>query len=395
PDGFAKQHAAFQHAPRHSGTRSLAILRTSHGNCFARLMARGPQSKEKKIGKEGSISRRSRRQREKATAAAMCRRPRFLSGLLLLLARFDSPPMSPGGTGRSSVWLSFHVKSGNERSTPRRALVGQPPSSGSAARLLFLEARGRPCACAQATALERRVCGRIRICRSCGGRLPSGRHRLAPRLSGNPRRRHAQVRRVLPAIAGDRPVPAEPSHSRTLSRSCHHGHASQCGLSRSREARTSVLGAGIFVASWCPGSRLRIKEVPCPAKHILGAYRPGAWISVLRRDRCRTAWILPSWAAASTGFARQRGWPGWRQKNPCSCSRPAHLAKARAAEPAAWHSRTPRPGRSPDSATCSPDTRKSYAPCASTPAWNSQVCTSWDARIPRRIRRSAGAIPGT
>src|SRR5256884_6197149 len=50
---------------------------------------------------------------------------------------------------RSSVWLSFHVKSGNERSTPRRALVGQPPSSGSAARLLFLEARGRPCACAQ------------------------------------------------------------------------------------------------------------------------------------------------------------------------------------------------------------------------------------------------------
>src|SRR5437016_4724307 len=119
-------------------------------------MARGPQSKEKKIGKEGSISRRSRRQREKATAAAMCRRPRFLSGLLLLLARFDSPPMSPGGTGRSSVWLSFHVKSGNERSTPRRALVGQPPSSGSAARLLFLEARGRPCACAQATALERR-----------------------------------------------------------------------------------------------------------------------------------------------------------------------------------------------------------------------------------------------
>src|SRR5437016_2002893 len=32
---------------------------------------------------------------------------------------------------------------------------------------------------------------------------------------------------------------------------------------------------------------------------------------------------------------------------------------------------------------------------ASTPAWNSQVCTSWDARIPRRIRRSAGAIPGT
>src|SRR5256884_9655674 len=96
------------------------------------------------------------------------------------------------------------------------------PSSGSAARLLFLEARGRPCACAQATALERRVCGRIRICRSCGGRLPSGRHRLAPRLSGNPRRRHAQVRRVLPAIAGDRPVPAEPSHSRTLSRSEEH-----------------------------------------------------------------------------------------------------------------------------------------------------------------------------
>src|SRR2546429_5174498 len=44
---------------RHSGTRSQAILRTSHGNCFARLMARGPQSKEKKIGKEGSISRRS------------------------------------------------------------------------------------------------------------------------------------------------------------------------------------------------------------------------------------------------------------------------------------------------------------------------------------------------
>src|SRR5437660_851793 len=103
-------------------------------------MARGPQSKEKKIGKEGSISRRSRRQREKATAAAMCRRPRFLSGLLLLLARFDSPPMSPGGTGRSGVWLSFHVKSGNERSTPGRALVGQPPSSGSGHRLLFLDA---------------------------------------------------------------------------------------------------------------------------------------------------------------------------------------------------------------------------------------------------------------
>src|SRR5258708_3377206 len=112
---------------------------------------------------------------------------------------------------------------------------------------------------------------------------------------------------------------------------------------------------------------LIIKEMSCPAKLIEllrvprlipGARRPGPLISVPLHALFRFMWISPLLALAARAFPPRRGCAGLLPGGLSLCWSLLRSAKAPAAAPAAWRSRKPRLASSPDSATCSPATRK-------------------------------------
>jgi len=117
-----------------------------------------------------------------------------------------------------------------------------------------------------------------------------------------------------------------------------------------------------------PSRFLCIKEMPWAAKFILGACRPGPLISAPLRAHCRIMWISLLLAVASRAFPLRPGCAGSLPGAPFWCLSLLRLVMAPVAAPAVWRWPRPRPASSPDSATCSPATRKFSALSALTRA---------------------------
>src|SRR5215472_4247746 len=171
-----------------------------------------------------------------------------------------------------SVSSEFQVESSNEDWPDCRTLVGEPARAGSPGRILFLEARP-PGACSTAIARKRRVRGCVRICGRCRGRLSSRGGGPAPWLSGHTVRCHAQIERVLPSIAGDHAVSAEPADAGIAARSRDSGHVAQRGISYRQKG-------------WFSGRGFSLDLRDLGHYVLRGALGHGALAAVFARSRC-------------------------------------------------------------------------------------------------------------